>query len=157
LRRGTEKMKRHRWIVLLIIGVFLLISCAAHFALDEAQRKWDAMGIRHYRITVRHIESIWHLQTYEMEVDGSEITHSAKCSPAPTEGGICEVNVYDPADYTVEGLFETAKDLLEGKYMKWVKVEFDEEYGYPTIISIDDPELLDEDSAWKVIEFERLP
>ena len=149
-------MKRHRWIIFMVISLFLLIACEAHFALDEAQRKWTAQGIGHYRLTVRHVESIWHMQTYEMEVNGSDIVHLATCSPAPSEGGTCEVKEYDPTDYTIAGLFDTAKNLLEGKYMKWVEVEYDEEYGFPVFIMLDDPDILDEDNAWKVVEFEML-
>ena len=138
----------------MVLFAALISACTAHFALDEAQRKWNAQGIRHYRIKVQHIESIWHLQEYEMEVEGNEITHSAKCSPAPAEGGTCDVNAYDPTEYTVEGLFETAEILLNGNYFKWVTVGYDEAYGFPSLIAVDDPDILDEDSAWKVLEFE---
>jgi len=123
-------------------------------ALSKAKDQWQAQDIAHYRIQVRHVSSVWHLQTYEIEVKNGEITHSATCIPAPVEGRECEVEDYDPADYTVEGLFEMAGWMLDSQVSEYAKMEFDEDYGYPKLIAYDHPEILDEDNVIAVLEFE---
>lgn len=125
--------------------------------LNLAEELWYSQEITHYYIKVRHVQSIWHLQTYSMEVSTDLITHSASCIPAPVENGTCEVEeAYDPENFTIEGLFKTARRLLNGENVKWTKVEYDPDYGFPIGIRYDHPDILDEDSTWTVLEFETL-
>jgi len=125
--------------------------------LNRAKILYRAQGITHYRLKVRHMRSIWHMQTYDIEVWNGEITHTAACVPAPTEGGQCQVEPFDPADYTVEGLFDTVTWVLESDYANWANIQYHTEYGYPKIISFNHPNILDEDNLWAVLEFELLP
>ena len=103
------------------------------------------------------MRSIWHLQTYKIEVWSGEITHTAACILAPTEGRQCQVEPFDPSDYTVEGLFDTVTWVLESEYAQWANIQYHPEYGYPKIISFNHPDILDEDNLWAVLEFELLP
>ena len=65
------------------------------------------------------MQSIWHLQTYLIEVSNGEVIHSTTCIPAQIEGRTCEINAYDPNDYTIDGLFETVKWVLQSNHAKW--------------------------------------
>jgi len=127
-----------------------------HKELQAARNTWDQQNISNYRISLRHIQSVWHAQVYELTVSKEEIDHSAVCIPAPVEGGECEIQSYDPEDYTVSGLFEKAAYLLSGTQSPWVQIEYDPRYGFPSSITLDNPELIDEDNAWTVTGFEVL-
>ena len=155
--KKNAQLRYFRPMMLLFIILVMAAACTPKSELDKAQEKWDAQKITHYRMKVRHMQSIWHLQTYEIEVTGGEILHSATCIPAPSEGRTCEIEDYDPAEYTVDGLFETARWQLESEYAEWVKIKYDAKYGYPESILFDHPEILDEDNFWAVLEFEQLP
>ena len=124
--------------------------------LKRAKSLYRAQGITHYHLKVRHMRSIWHLQTYEIEIWNGKITHTATCIPAPIEGRQCQVEPYEPADYTVEGLFNTVTWILESDYAQWANIQYHSEYGYPKIISFNHPDILDEDNLWVVLEFELL-
>ena len=76
--------------------------------------------------------------------------------PGPTENGKCEVQPFDVEEYTVPALFELARSMAQFDEGKWTEIEFDPTYGYPTSISYDHPEILDEDSYWGVQSFEVL-
>ena len=141
---------------LFLAAMMFTAACASNSALDQKERKWEAQEITHYRMKVHHMQSIWHLQVYEIEYADGEISHTATCMPAPAEDGKCEVKDYDPAAYTVEGLFETAHRMLESKESKWATVAYNAEFGYPESITFDDPNLIDEDSAWIVVSFEAI-
>ena len=99
------------------------------------------------------MQSIWHLQTYLIEVSNGEVIHSATCIPAPLEGRTCKINAYDPNDYTIDGLFETVKWVLQSNHAKWARIEYDPDYGFPSLITFDNPNILDEDNQWIVEEF----
>ena len=124
---------------------------------DQAYTKWKDQGISHYSMNVQHMQSIWHFQIYQIEVIDGEISHTATCTPAPSEGGKCTVQEYDPTDYTVEGLFDTAYRLIESENENWVRIEFNPDYWYPEAIVFDHPDILDEDNVWRVVTFEAMP
>jgi hypothetical protein len=123
--------------------------------IDQQEQKWLEKDIDSYRIVVSHVSSIWHAQTHEIVVSkGKVVEQSATCVPAPAESGECEVESFDPEDYTVAGLFALAHSLAEGDAGDWTEIEFDPTYGFPARIAYDHPEMVDEDSYWGVRSFE---
>ena len=121
----------------------------------QQERKWLEKDIDSCRIVVLHVSSVWHAQTHNITVRASEVLdQSASCTPAPTENVKCEVQPFDAEEYTVPGLFGLARSLAQFDDGNWTEIEFDPTYGYPTDISYDHPEILDEDSYWGVTSFE---
>ena len=138
---------------------FLPLSMSNRLLAQVAQQEqeWREKDIDSYRIVVLHVRSVWHAQTHEITVRAGEVVdQSASCIPAPTENGKCEVQPFDAAEYTVPGLFGLAQSLAQFDDGEWTEIEFDPTYGYPTGISYDHPERLDEDSYWGVRSFEIL-
>jgi predicted GNAT family N-acyltransferase len=124
--------------------------------IDRAEETWQGCAIDDYHIVVRD-SSLWHLQTYDILVrDGTVAEASATCEPAPIEGRTCEVRPFDPEDYAVPGLFARGRQLAKGGDPRWIAIEFDADYGYPTLIRYNDPEVMDEEWAWGVQTFEVL-
>jgi len=149
------KTKRVRKIFIFFLLYAILISACG---MDESllamnREKWANAGIHSYEVRVQHIQSIWHAQEYTITVENGTISHSARCIPAPAEGKECEVTSYDPQDFTIEGLFRTAEWALNSIHSDHVKIIYNTELGYPEHISLDDPDILDEDNAWAVRDF----
>jgi hypothetical protein len=97
------------------------------------------------------------MQTHDILVrDGLVVEASATCSPAPIEGRECEVRAFEGETYIVPGLFERARWIAERGEAQHITIEFDARYGYPTRISYNDPELIDEEWGWGVQAFEPL-
>ena len=140
--------------VFLLFYAVLISACGIDKSLLAMNKeKWVSAGIDSYEIHVQHIQSIWHAQEYTITVENGIVSHSARCIPAPAEGRECEVTSYDPQDFTVEGLFRTAEWALNSIHSDHVKIIYNTELGYPEHISLDDPEILDEDNAWAVLDF----
>ena len=143
--------------------LFCLVACAcadrapdwsAEIARNEA--KWREHDIDDYRVVVR-VSSLWHMQTHSLIVqDGVVVEMSASCTPAPIEGRECEVRPFRGDSYAVPGLFDQARWIAEQGEAQHITIEFDARYGYPTRISYDDPEVIDEEWGWGVPEFEPL-
>ena len=126
--------------------------------LEQAESRWKQQGIASYRIEVSAFRSIHHAQFYHITVqDGVVVDQSASCTPAPLEFGKCKVEPFEAEAYTVPGLFAKASSLLEGDYKTWGKVSFDPTYGFPSQISYNHPNAVDEDWSWSVTSFEVLP
>jgi hypothetical protein len=135
----------------------IIIDTEPAVPVDRKLTEWINLAITDYRIEVRRIDSIWHMQTYVITViDGQVAAHSAECIVAPFEYRSCEVRAYDAADYAVEGLFATARDMIS-RYGEYVTITFDETYHFPSHISYNDPQIYDEDTSWIVVSFEPLP
>ena len=82
--------------------------------IDEQEDKWLEKDIDSYRIVVSHVRSIWQTQTHEILVSECRVVEqSASCIPAPVESGECQVESFDPEEYTVAGLFEVARSLAQ--------------------------------------------
>ncbi len=123
--------------------------------IDQQEHKWLEKDIDSYRIVVSCVCSTWHAQTQEILVsEGKVVEQSATCAPAPAESGECEVESFDPEEYTVAGLFALAHSLAESDAGNWTEIEYDPTYGFPVRIAYDDPDMMDEDSYWGVRSFE---
>lgn len=122
--------------------------------LNVARALWQEKGPGSYRLTLR-TTSLWHLQTITLRVkDGVVIESSAECQPAPNEGRTCQVAPYVAEDYTVPALFTKVQSTLSYPGSELLSVSYDPDLGYPFYITYDDPQVLDEEWVWEVLEFE---
>ncbi len=159
-------MKRRNLIVVLILFGLVLAGVLARYSLfgspllaqvQIAEAKWQARNIASYRISVLRVENIFHAQTNELTVrNGQVVEQGATCIPAPFEGTTCTVRPFDASDYTIPGLFATARALAMGEGGQSVEITFDENFGFPKAIHSDTPEVRDAAQAWSVVSFEAL-
>lgn len=151
----------------LVIGTLLLgaLSCqprrlvapSLSAKIAKAEQKWQEQGIESYRIEVLHARSTWHAQYHQITVrDGKVVQQSAYCIPAPAESGECEVEPFNAEDYVAPGLFSLARSEAKREQGQWAQIEFDPTYGFPSKISFDNPEAIDEELVWRVTAFEVL-
>jgi hypothetical protein len=125
--------------------------------IDEAEERWQEGEIASYEIEVLHVSSIWEAQRYRIKVVNGEVfAAEAQCIPAPMQMGECEVHEYQAEDYTVEGLFARARVEAGRGGGDFTQIEFDAVYGFPTRISYDQPDVLDEEQSWRVMAFDAL-
>ena len=100
----------------------------------------------------------WHYQMHVVTVrDGEVVDTSAACVTAPMEtalGKECEIEDFDPDTYTAPGLFALARSLVEANPGEGVEIDFDDTYGFPKWISLDLPNVVDEEQAWSVTALE---
>ncbi len=147
---------------LLVSLFFLILSLSActttpKSQLTRGEKTWEVTGINNYQISVQVIQSIWHLQIYNLTVEnGLVIDSSTSCIPAPYEGRECVIKTYDPDDFTIPALFSLAEQQIKSKQSKWLKIEYDPDFGFPTMITFNDPDILDEDWSYQVISFSKL-
>ena len=155
-----------RWVRMayLVVGILTLaalVGCNAWVAqVNKAERKWQKQDINSYRIEVVYICSTWHYQTHTITVrDGQAVDWSASCMDAPREtymGIECEVEPFDPEEYTVPGLFAKARSVAEAHPEQEVVIDFHDTYGFPRRIRHDDPSVVDGIDRWLVESFEAL-
>ncbi|MFN2144605.1 MAG: DUF6174 domain-containing protein [Anaerolineales bacterium] len=147
--------------VLVLLAILWLTSCDGGSSLSaditRGESKWQSQDIQNYIIEVAHSAGTWHYQTHTITVQNGEVIDaSATCIVAPMEtalGQECEVQAYDPEDYTIPGLFKLAWAHFENFPTQNLEVEFDPDYGFPTAIRYDDPDILDDDQYWGVKSF----
>ncbi len=121
-----------------------------------AEQQWQAQHIARYRIQVQQMSAIWHLQRYVITVqNGAVVDQSSTCIPAPIEGRECKVLPFAAEDYTVAGLFETARSMAQSE-LGGVTITFDPTYGFPSLIDSAPPGVIDGDQSWRVLSFEVL-
>ena len=155
-------MKRFSTPLLWILPlVWITVACSASRTpsppeqLDQAQQKWAEQGITSYRIEVLVVSSVWHAQSQQITVQSNQVVDAqARCIPAPTEAGACEVRTFTAEDYMVPGLFALARSEIQSKQAARVQITYNPSYGFPSQVSFDDPELVDEDWSWRVTAFE---
>jgi hypothetical protein len=118
---------------------------------DQAEQQWNGQGITSYRIVVRRINSIWHAQTNTIVVvDGQVTEQSSTCVRAPMEMSACQVRPIDPVEYTVPGLFATARALIDKQPLDALTFRFDNVYGFPKSMLSDRADVHDDDEGWAV-------
>ena len=127
---------------------------------NSAERRWNRQDVDSYRIEVAYIRGMWHFQKHVITVrDGQVVDASASCMDAPREtaqGTKCEVEPFDPQEYTVPGLFAKAKSVAKEYPRRQIEINFDETYSYPTRIMRSHPDILEAIDRWRVESFEVL-
>lgn len=145
------------WIVCLLS--LAAVGCTA-VQTNRAEKRWQSQGISSYVIEVSQADSIWHYQSHVITVEDGEVTNfNASCATSSVENAMdkeCVVEDYNPADYTVPGLFTLVQDLVKSHPQNSLKIEFDPVYGYPARIVFDLPDVIDEDQSWVVRDFRPL-
>jgi hypothetical protein len=125
---------------------------------NSAERRWNRQDIDSYRIEVAYIRGVWHFQKHLITVrEGQVVDSSASCLDAPREtaqGTKCEVEPFDPQEYTVPGLFAKAQSMAKEYPRREIEMVFDETYSYPALIKHSDPEVLEAIDRWRVESFE---
>jgi hypothetical protein len=120
--------------------------------IDAAEQRWSSQGIGSYRIEVRRVNSIWHAQWNTVVVkDGQVAEQSSRCTRAPAESQHCRLQPFDAAQYTVPGLFATARAIVQDADPDaMIRIAFDDAAGYPRSIFTDRPQVTDDDQGWGV-------
>lgn len=151
-------------ILKFLLFVLLLSACTVPgpsepvAQITAQQQLWRAQNVRRYRISVMKIQAIFHAQTNTITVeDGRVVDQYATCTPAPFEGRECKVQPFDADEFTVDGLFQTALAAAPESAKYQLRVDFDERYHFPKFISRDQKELVDDETAWRVVAFQPLP
>jgi hypothetical protein len=158
---------------ILAFGAFL-ISCGLQNQtlrkqIENEEKAWTALGISDYRIKVVD-SSIWYQIELDIVVkDGAVESVQSTCGHAPMdyEATNCKnkISRLDTNEYTLEGLFkllQASEQDFERNYgnikgVDWhecLSVSFDEQYHFPTRISFNHPQVMDEDYTITVSDFE---
>jgi hypothetical protein len=148
-----------RPLLLLLFFTFQFSACTSgpKSKLFSSEKIWEESGINNYQISIQVIQSIWHLQIYNLTVkNGLVIDSSTSCIPAPYEGRECTIKSFDPNEFTIPALFSLAEQQIKSQQSKWVKLDYDPDFGFPTMISFNDPDILDEDWSYQVISFTKI-
>jgi hypothetical protein len=150
-----------RFLILLLF--LILVACTVPGPSEPVQQiqskqsQWREKNIRNYRISVMKVQAIFHAQTNTITVQDGQVTdQSAVCTPAPFEGRECKIQEFDANEFTVDGLFKTALMYASESAKYQLRVTFDEQYHFPTTISRDEKEVVDDELFWRVIAFEPL-
>ena len=148
-----------RLLLFLLFFTFLFTACTSgpKSKLISSEKIWEESGINNYQISIQVIQSIWHLQIYNLTVEnGLVIDSSSSCIPAPYEGRKCTIKSFDPDEFTIPALFSLAEQQIKSQQSKWVKLDYDPDFGFPIMISFNDPDILDEDWSYQVIFFTKM-
>jgi Family of unknown function (DUF6174) len=126
-------------------------------SLTQPEQLWLEQNIVSYQIEILVVQSVWHAQTHQITVRNNLVENAtASCIPAPTEGGKCQVTTFNADEYTVPGLFAKVRAQTQGQQAAWTTISYDPDYGFPTQISYNDLNVVDEDWTWRVTTFEVL-
>lgn len=140
---------------MVLVLIFLLTGCAKPALvqkIDRAEQKWNRRNINSYRIQVQ-AGGWWHLQNYTVVVRNEKVvSYFATCTLAPADSEPCDVYSFDPEDFTVPGLFATAR-AQAAMSEEWTVITFDPNYSFPLTIRTDYPQIADEEQVWTLLEF----
>ncbi|RMG81804.1 MAG: hypothetical protein D6712_15640, partial [Chloroflexi bacterium] len=145
---------KHLWLLVLLLSGALLYgeSSAQDLTLEEAKRLWRDNAPAQYRMVVTEITP-WDGIRLEIWMNGEYVVRlNATCMNGLMERP-CELRTIRPQHFTIETLFD-AIEREEADHIR--RLSFDAVYGYPTAISISDPEVLDSGRSVRIIEFEPL-
>ena len=147
----------------ILLAFLFLVACTVPgpsepvAQITAQQNQWRAKNITTYRISVMKVQAIFHAQTNTITVENGKVTQqSAICTPAPFEGRECTVQEFDANEFTVDGLFNTALRYAPASEKNQLRVTFDENYFFPTTISRDEKQVVDDELFWRVVAFEPL-
>ncbi len=144
--------------VLLLVLTFLLAACSTTSEYDQNLKKWQDADIAHYQFNlfIGCFCPFRDVMPLTIEVQNGEVV-----SITQADGVV--VKATDPSYElfisvaTVEGLFAQLDSSLNGGADE-VLVTYDDAYGFPSTISIDQiKEAIDDEIAYQVDNFEVLP
>ncbi len=149
--------------LLILLAILFLVACdftvpgpsEPDLLIASKQSQWQAKNIRSYRISVLKVQAVFHAQTNTITVTDGVVTHSsAICTPSPMEGRACQIQEFNPAEFTVDGLFQTALKYAPESAKYQLRATFDDTYHYPLTISIDQEQVIDDETFYRVVSFQ---
>jgi hypothetical protein len=142
-------------IVLLSLS-FALFSCVSEdlSEFEIAKNKWESANINSYKIKERISCFCVGILQWELEVVNGEKTNVVYDEPAYDIGETYE-DVLAKAK-TIDDIFDFIESIDKSKVAIF-NVEYDEEYGFPTSISIDqDSNAADDEVSYQYYDFTKL-
>lgn len=144
-------------IVLAVLAAFVLPRAITIMRINSAQEQWQAAQINHYRIELISA-SAWTMITVELEINDGQVV-SSSCTP---EGMANACERVDFQSFSVPSLFDRAqKDAsftgnfdMDSNIFPCFSAEVDPSYHYPSTLSFDCPDILDEQWVLRVLSFE---
>jgi hypothetical protein len=122
--------------------------------IDGAFARWTATEITDYRLTVLVSERPYFEAQHTVTVaDGEIVDYMVECIIAPDS--FCDPDHFNPAEYTVRGLFSNARRYAErvrGGVVFYI--DFHLEYHYPEYFGQSRDDVEDALSEWRVTDFE---
>jgi hypothetical protein len=115
---------------------------------------WEQKRITDYSVTSRCL-SMWQGASYHLIVQDSAVSSfTVTCINTPLSFEECKVAEEEPESFTVEGFFDRVANIESGTEKEFLTVEYDPEFGYPAIISFNDPKSVDEEYSCMILEFQ---
>jgi hypothetical protein len=137
-------------------------------SIEEAEARWQASGITDYQIRVVEVDSVWCSYVVDLEVrQGQVVTGTVLAQPGPADdcrrytGGVVDravgLSLEQARRWTVPSLFRIAHNwgALAGTASMRIRLEFDPERGYPTVLSKDNEVAEDDDLYLETVQFTR--
>lgn len=167
-------MKKNKNTALMIFVIIFTVSCSTYPTaptltptptptpinlaeqVQMAHSKWYRLGPKNYHIVIKFFEN-WGvgLETQrDITVkDGTVVNSSCTSNQCPA---FDLSNIYTVNDLFLVAQGSTIRNIGE-KYNECVQsLEFDEIYGFPALMSVDCPNVFDEEYSFQVISFEAL-
>jgi hypothetical protein len=125
--------------IFIILLIFLMVGCKSDNPemieeIEAAQALWEAQNISNYYLVVQRYRGIEGAQILTMSVVNGQVSDAAQDCGSPAGQGPCTIQEVNPEEYTVEGLFELARDNNHRASI----LSFDDETGVMTFMSLDD-------------------
>lgn len=128
---------KHLNRIFIILILFFAVGCQSDNPemvekIETAQTLWEAQDISNYDLVVQRYRGIEGSQILTMSVVDGQVSDAVQDCGAP-QGG-CNIEKVEPEEYTVEGLFELARNNNHRASI----LSFDDKTGVMTFMSLDD-------------------
>ena len=177
---------RRQWVLgwmLLGIGSYLLIACDKQkqspaknsvaavvnavtvdrlVQVEEFEQRWLAHKVNSYRIKIRE-GGVWSEHAIDITVKQGRVTDAwvtaVSRSSSPFAGPPDRqygMDIMEAESYLVPGLFIRARSLFSGRDKAHARIAYDRTYDFPHNMSVDNPDVFDDECGLSVVEFEAL-
>ena len=132
-------MKKLIQFVIILLLAFLVVGCQSDDPemiekIEAAKALWESQNISRYDLSVQRYRGIEGAQILTMSVVDRQVSDAVQECGSPAGQGPCTIQEVNPEEYTVEGLFELARDNNHRASI----LTFDDETGVMTFMSLDD-------------------
>lgn len=127
------------------------VSAGAIARLDESEQQWNRHPIASYRLTVID-GGAWRSTSYTITVKQGHVVEAWAIEefPGPRK---YEMDNMAAEDYIPPGLFTKARSLLRGRDAPHARVTYDKDFYFPRTLSVDDPNVFDDEWRLQVTNF----
>jgi len=129
---------------------------------DEFEQRWLAHKVNSYRIKIRE-GGVWSEHAIDITVKQGRVTDAwvtaVSRSSSPFAGPPDRqygMDIMEAESYLVPGLFIRARSLFSGRDKAHAFITYDRTYDFPHSMSVDDPDVIDEERGMSVVAFEVL-